>query len=92
MGEPLLRQHRSRQEPQSEQDQAKRREERDQYVLVALHSSYSEALRQPKDGYNHHDQAQPDGQGGLDGSLNWGTRLDKELFITTFLLYTISSL
>src|SRR6266566_8518829 len=60
---------RSRQEPQSEQDQAKPNEERDQYVLVSVHSSYSEALRKPKYRYNHHCQAQTDGQGGLDGSL-----------------------
>src|SRR6266480_6502911 len=59
----------SRQEPQNKQDQSKRNQECDQYVLVSVHSSYSEALRKPKYCYNHHCQAQPDGQGGLEGSL-----------------------
>src|SRR5436309_14851816 len=61
--------NRSRQEPQSKQDQAKPNEERDQYILVSVHSSYSEALRKPKYRYNHHCQAQPDGQGGPEGAL-----------------------
>src|SRR5260370_24742399 len=60
---------RSRQEPQRKQDQSKRNEERVQYVLVSVHSSYSEALRKPKYRYNHHFQDQPDSPGGLEGAL-----------------------
>src|SRR5258708_37993822 len=60
---------RSREEPQSKHVQSKRNEERDQYVLVSVHSSYSEALRKPKYRYNHHCQDQPDRQGGLQGAL-----------------------
>src|SRR6266566_5572271 len=60
---------RSWQEPQSKHVQSKRNEECDQYVLVSVHSSYSEALRKPKYRYNHHCQAQPDGQGCLEGAL-----------------------
>src|SRR6266705_3466420 len=63
---------RSRQEPQGKQDQSKRNDERDQQVLGSLHSRYSKALRKPKYRYNHHCQAQPDGQGGLNGSLKIG--------------------
>src|SRR6266581_661043 len=69
MEEPLLRKKRSWQEPQSKHVQSKRNEECDQYVLVSVHSSYSEALRKPKYRYNHHCQAQPDGQCGLEGAL-----------------------
>src|SRR5712691_11211870 len=59
----------SRHEPQSQQDQSKRNEECNQYILVSVHSSYSEALGKSKYCYNHHCQAQPDSQGGLESAL-----------------------
>src|SRR5437868_7837083 len=74
---------RSRQEPQSKQDQYKRNEERDQYVLGSVHSSYSEALRKPKYRYNHYCQAQPDGQCGLNGSLKIG---HAGIYVSSFMI------
>src|SRR5207245_5991410 len=59
MEEPLLRQQRSRQEPQGKQNQPKRNEERDQQVLISLDSSRTQDSIQANCHYYYRRQGRP---------------------------------